>query len=209
MNRLLARIGDEGKTLNAHKVANVQELLEYGVVQSGIALGADIVTTNIYLNTARVVLQLEERCATHNTAAHNTAGDAHLCKLLLVLLGEVFADLCSCGCHIVHSGRIGLNAQLAKCRKRLTTQEFLFRKFHHIFCCFDYSFSLRGLSRACYDARARAKKAYLGTKLIISLDIYRSKSEKLTKKGIAQVRNCIICEFSRLAKPEKPQFTEA
>ena len=110
MYRQLACVGAECKTLYADKVANVEQLLEYGVVESRIAFGADIVTTDIDLNTACVVLQLEERCATHNSAAHHTSCDAYL--LEVALFGVKFCGNLSCrSCHVVTCSGVGIDAE--------------------------------------------------------------------------------------------------
>ena len=50
--RQLAGVGEECKALYTNEVADIQELLEYGVVECGVALRADVITTNIDLNTA-------------------------------------------------------------------------------------------------------------------------------------------------------------
>ena len=135
MYRLLARIGDEGKTLNADKVANVEQLLEYGVLECWIALWADVITADIYLNTTCMVLQLEERCATHNTAAHNTASNANV--LIVIFFGvEILLNFSGCCRYIEHLCGVGIDAQCTQLCERVTSQLFLFAKFkcHSIFC---------------------------------------------------------------------------
>ena len=113
MYRQLACVGAECKTLNADKVADVEQLLKYGVVECRVALWADIVTTDIDLNTACVVLQLEERCATHNTTAHNTARDGDSLELRRLCI-ELRCDECSVCCYIKLLGRIGVDAEVTQ-----------------------------------------------------------------------------------------------
>ena len=129
MYRLLARVGDEGEALDADKVAYVEQLLEDGVVEGGVTLGADVVAADIYLYPARVVLQLEERGAAHDAAAHDAAGDAYVGKVGGVVGRESLCDLCGRGRDVKHGGGIGLDAQFAERGQRAAAQLFLFAEF--------------------------------------------------------------------------------
>ena len=137
MYRQLACIGAECKTLNTDKVANIEQLLKYGVIECWVALRTDVVTTDIYLNTTCVVLQLEERCATHNTAAHNTTGDGY-CLELRWLCIELRCNLRSISRHIKLLGRIRVNAEVTQRLKRITAQLFLFTQMFHIYILFYF-----------------------------------------------------------------------
>ena len=74
----LAGLGDEGVALDAHEVADVEELLEDGVVHGLVLAGADLVALDIDLNPAFGVLQLDERGGAHDAAAHHPAGYGYL-----------------------------------------------------------------------------------------------------------------------------------
>ena len=111
--RQLACVGAECKTLYTDKVANIEQLLKHSVIECRVALRTNIVTADIYLNTTCVVLQLEERSATHNTAAHNTTCDGYrleLCRLSI----ELCCYLRSGSRHIETLCWIGVDTEVAQ-----------------------------------------------------------------------------------------------
>ena len=128
MNRQLAGLCDKRKALNTNEIADVEQLFEYGVVECCILALAHIVAADIDLDSARVVLNLEERRATHNSAAHNTACNANV--LIVILFGVEILLNFSGGCrYIEHLCGVGINAQRAQLCERVTSQLFLFAKF--------------------------------------------------------------------------------
>ena len=71
--------------------------------------------------------------ATHNTAAHHTAGDSYSLKLLRGCIKALGNRLCS-SAYIKTLCRIGVNARLTQCSKGLAAQLLLFTKmFNHIY----------------------------------------------------------------------------
>ena len=56
VNRYFARLCAEYETLYAHKVADVEQAFEHRVVQFLVLIGANVVASNIHLNTAFGVL---------------------------------------------------------------------------------------------------------------------------------------------------------
>ena len=133
--RQLASVCEEGKALNADEVTNIEELLEYGVVERCVALGADVVTTYIDLNTASRVLKLEERCRAHDTAAHDTSCDCNLLVVTLLCV-VVLGNLLGCCVYLETSCGVWVDTQLAQRLKRLTAQLFLFTEFDNHTICF-------------------------------------------------------------------------
>ncbi len=128
VHRQLARVGAEREALHAHEVADVEQLLEDGVVQRRIALGADVVAADVDLYAARVVLEFEKRDAAHDAARHDAARQAH--RVEVALVGVVaFGDFARRGRHVVPFGRIGVDAQVPEGPERLPAQLLLFAEF--------------------------------------------------------------------------------
>ena len=116
VDRQLARIGAEGEAFDADDVADVEQLLEDRIVERRISFGADVVAADVDLDAARVVLQLEERGAAHDTARHDTARDADILKVFLLVV-VAFGDFTRGGRHLVAGGGVGVDAQIAQCLK--------------------------------------------------------------------------------------------
>ena len=137
--RQLAAVGAEGEAFDADEVADVEQFLEDRVVERRIPFGADVVAADVDLDAARVVLQFEERGAAHDAARHDAAGDAHLLKVLFLVVVLV-GDFTRRGRYLVTGGGVGLDAQVAQRLKRLSAQLFLFAEFDcHMFCCLYFS----------------------------------------------------------------------
>ena len=75
MNGQFTGLGDEDETFDPDDIADVEQFLEHLVVEGrfGIA-SAHFVTFDVDLDFAGMVLQFEERCAAHDPAAHDAAG---------------------------------------------------------------------------------------------------------------------------------------
>ena len=124
MDGELARLGDEGETLDPHEVADVQEFLEDGVVQGLVLAGADFVPLDVDLDAARRVLQLHEGGRAHDAAGHDASGDADVGEI--ALLGLVpFRDLDGRRIHGIQGCRIWIDAQFAESRKGFPPSAFL------------------------------------------------------------------------------------
>ena len=99
MNADLASLCAEYITLHAHKVANVEKLLEHCIVHHRILwIWTEGIARHIDLHTTLRILQLHESSLTHDTAAHDTSGNAHLtthyCRILTFSdINEVRLDL--------------------------------------------------------------------------------------------------------------------
>ena len=121
----LARLGDEGEALDTHDVADVQQFLEYGVVQGFVLAGADLVPLDIDLDASRVVLQFHEGSRAHDAAGHDAAGDADVGEVALLGL-EARRDLRRGGVDGVERGRIWIDAQFAEFREGFPASALLF-----------------------------------------------------------------------------------
>ena len=89
----LARLGEEGKALDSHEVADIQQLLEHRIVERLVLAGANLVTLHIDLDTAFAVLQLHERGRPHDAAAHDAPGNAHILEVPFLRF-ETGGNLC-------------------------------------------------------------------------------------------------------------------
>jgi len=89
--RYFACLCAEHITLNADKVANVEQTFEHGVIEVFIIVGADVVACNIHLYTSLRVLQFYEAGLAHYAAAHHTSSNHYLLFLVFVL--EVVLDV--------------------------------------------------------------------------------------------------------------------
>ena len=125
VDRQGAGLGDEGETLDADDVADIEEFLEDGVVQGLVFAGTDFVAFDIDLDAAAVVLQFDEGRRTHDAPAHHTAGDPDIfevaflrIKTLLDVPGRCIDREFGCG--------IGLDAQFVKFLQRCAAAKFLF-----------------------------------------------------------------------------------
>ena len=134
VHRQFAGVGEEREALDAHEVADVEQFFEDRVVERRIAFGADVVAADVDLNTARVVLQFEERGAAHDAARHDASGDAYLLEILFGVV-VVVGDLARRGRHLVAGCGVGFDAQFTERRERLSAKLFLFAEFEcHIVC---------------------------------------------------------------------------
>ena len=55
------------------------------VYKRQVLVRADVIAGDIYLDASFGVLQFDERCFTHDTAAHDTSGNGHLARLCIVV----------------------------------------------------------------------------------------------------------------------------
>ena len=85
MDRELSGFGQEDKSFDPYDITYVEQLLEDLVVQGRFRIAvADVVTADVDLNPSRMVLQFEERCASHDSAAHDSAGDRDVLQILFL-----------------------------------------------------------------------------------------------------------------------------
>ena len=83
VNRYFTCLRAEHETTNPHKVADIEQTFEHGVIQFFIVVGTNIVSSDIHLNTPFGVLQLHKTGLSHYTARHHTSGDAHFTLLVV------------------------------------------------------------------------------------------------------------------------------
>ena len=80
----LAGLGNEGEALDAHDVADVEQLLENGIVHRLVLAGADLIAFDIDLDAAGFVLKLHEGGSAHDAARHDSACDAEVLEVALL-----------------------------------------------------------------------------------------------------------------------------
>ena len=82
MDANLARLRAEHIALDADEVAQVEELLEDGIVESGVLAICESVTSDVNLYSSFRVLQLCESCLAHDALRHDAAGYADISAVL-------------------------------------------------------------------------------------------------------------------------------
>lgn len=135
--RQFACIGAECKAFDADEIADVEQFLEYRVVERRIAFGTDVIAADVDLDAARMVLQLEKRRAAHDATRHDTSCNADI-LVFIRLRVEMFSDFAGGGRHLVSGCGIGFDAQFAQRLQRLAPQLFLFAEFgdHYVVILF-------------------------------------------------------------------------
>ena len=139
MDGELAGLGEEGETLDANDVADVQELLEDGVVQRLVLAGADLVPLDIDLDAAGMVLQLHEGGGAHDAPGHDAAGDADILEVALFGV-EARGDLRRRRIDRVERCRIGVDTEFPEPGEGFPPSELLLIALIHV--CHNL-FSLR------------------------------------------------------------------
>ena len=119
-----ARLSTENRTLDANEVAQVEQAFEHHVVHIFVLFGTDVIAGDVYLDATFGVLQFNERCLSHHTAAHDASGDRHLARLGVIL--ELVADVGGKGIGYILSCGIGVDAHVAQFGQTLTSDNLLF-----------------------------------------------------------------------------------
>ena len=127
MYRNLAGLCTEHEALHTDEVTDVEEFLEYCIIEFLVLVGADLVASHVNLDTALRVLQLSEACLTHHAAAHHSSGYHHLTRLVLVL--EVGFDVSAEGVCGEFGCWIRVDTHIAEGLKALSSYNLLFTKF--------------------------------------------------------------------------------
>ena len=131
-----AGLRDEGVTLDADDVADVEESLEDGVVEGLVFAGADLVALDVDLDAAAVILQFDEGGGAHNAPAHHAAGNDDILEVLFFRIIASF-DLRRRGVDGEFCGGVGVDAQFRKFLQRGAAIQFLFVEisdFHVVAC---------------------------------------------------------------------------
>ncbi len=131
----LARLGDEGETLDSDYVADVEEFLEDGVVHCFVLARADIVTLNVYLDPAFGVLKFEERRRAHNAPGHHPSRYANVLKITFLRIVSFGDALCG-RVDRIEWRRIWFDSQFSEFPKRFSAKLFLLASFY---ICHDES----------------------------------------------------------------------
>ena len=111
MDRDFACLGAEHETLDADEVAEVEEFLEYHVIEVGIVGWAYLVAGYVDLDASFGILELDERGLAHDAAAHHTTGYAHVALRRVVGEGVEYVGRESVG--RVFGGRVGVDTHVA------------------------------------------------------------------------------------------------
>ena len=124
MNTDLARLSTEHKALHANEIADIEQFLEDDIIEVFILVGTQVVASDVYLNTALRVLQLSKGGLSHHSAAHHTAGNGHLARLVFVaeivtyVCGKCISGIFGCG--------IGVDTHISQLLQTLPSADFLF-----------------------------------------------------------------------------------
>ena len=121
VNRFFSRSGAEYGAFYPDEVADVEQLLEYGVVYQ-FSFG-QVVPRDVQLDAAFGVEQFGKRSLAHYAAAHHTSGQHHFGAFELV---EIFADVAGMVGHGKFGGRIRVDAGLTQFLQRLSAYDLLF-----------------------------------------------------------------------------------
>ena len=130
MDGSLTHLGDKHIARHADDVANVEQTLENGIVEGLVLVGAYLVALDIELDTAKGVLQLDKRGGSHDAAAHDAAGNAHILEQRVVL-GKLLKDFTTLAVHLIEGGGIRIDSELLELGKRISANLLLLRQFCH------------------------------------------------------------------------------
>ena len=150
MDANLARLCAEHIALDADEVAQVEELLEDGVVEGGVLAICESVTSDVDLDASFRVLQFCKSCFAHDALRHDAAGYADVSAVLgcrsladvisfLVLaddgqVNKVFLYLrAESVCGVLCSG-IRVDAQVAQLLQVISADNLLFAQFKYVQC---------------------------------------------------------------------------
>ena len=111
MHRNLAHLGAEHIALDAHKVAYVEQFLEYDIVEVLVFVGTKVIATDIHLYTSLRVLDFNERSLAHDAAAHYSASYRHLAAWRIV--GKRCLDVVGHTGNLILCCRIRVDTHLA------------------------------------------------------------------------------------------------
>ena len=124
MHRYFAGLSAEYIAFHAHEVANIEQFLEHSVVEFLVFTRTNLVAADIHLDTAVGILDFGKGSLTHNAAAHNTAGNAHLARLGFIAKSRL--DFIAMTSHYKFCGRIRFNTHIAQTLQRVATNYLLF-----------------------------------------------------------------------------------
>ena len=124
MHRFLAGLGNKSKTFDTNNISNIKQFLENCVVKGLVLTWADLISLNINLYSSALIHKLNESSCTHDTAAHDTAGNYHISKIALLRIVSLPDVLCCC-IYRKHCSRIRLNAKLPHLYKSIASIQLL------------------------------------------------------------------------------------
>ena len=87
MYAYFARLSLEDESFHPDEIADVEQTLEYVVVQSLVFVRTDVVAGDVYLYASFRVLYFCESCLTHHTAAHQSSCNDHVAFLVFLEVG--------------------------------------------------------------------------------------------------------------------------
>ena len=110
VDRFLACLGNKSKTFDTYNISNIKQFLENCIVKGLVLTRANLVPLHINLYPSALIHKLNECCSTHNSAAHDTAGNHNICEVALLRVVSL-PDVLSCCIYRKHCSRIRLNAK--------------------------------------------------------------------------------------------------
>ena len=112
------------------EVADIEQLLKYGIVQLLVLARTDFIACDVNLYAAVGILELGKGSLAHDAAPHDTAGHTHLAGGCVV--GKRFLDFAAVGVYRIFGRRIRLDAHVAQSLQRVAAYDFLFAKFENV-----------------------------------------------------------------------------
>jgi hypothetical protein len=121
----LSHLGDKYEPGNADDIPDIEVTLENRVIQEFIIARTDLIAFHIDLDPAGVILYFGKRGCTHNSPAHDAAGNADFPEQGMIP-GELLPDF-RCGA-VYGEGfrRIRIDPQVQQVPQRFTSYSFLF-----------------------------------------------------------------------------------
>ena len=127
MNRDFTCQGAKNESLDTDKITDVKQFLKDFIVQVFVVVRADVVTGNVYLNSAFAVLKFYKAGFTHHATAHHSSCDDYLAFFFLFL--ETVFNVGRESIGGILGSWIGVNAHRAQFLQALATANLLLTKF--------------------------------------------------------------------------------
>ena len=108
--RNFSHFGNEHKSFHANYIPDIEQTFENNIIHRFVFSGTNVITLEIELYPACMVLQFGKSSGSHNPAAHNPAGNADFLKKRVVLR-EFLQNFGRCGVHLIGCLRIRVDAQ--------------------------------------------------------------------------------------------------
>src|SRR6187455_13269 len=129
MNGYLSGLCRKTKTFYTYNITYIQELLEDNVIKRFVFRGTNVIATYINLNSSSLILKLNERCITHDPAAHDASSNGYL-TIVAFMTFVILEDLLRRCVNIKKLCGIWVNPKLFKLLQTFPADDFLFAQLH-------------------------------------------------------------------------------